>query len=60
MAVALLIVFLACAWPAAGQRFVLVCLLTLAAGLALLTALAVVLIVEEGAVTLPLRPLQRE
>ena len=50
VAVALLIVFLACAWPTAGQRFVLVCLLTLAAGLALLTVLAVAVIVEESAV----------
>src|SRR5215468_10366570 len=49
VAVALLIVFLACAWPAAGQRFVLVCLLTLAASLAILTVLAVALIVQVGA-----------
>src|SRR5262249_32796476 len=48
LAVAALIVFLACAWPAAGQRFVLVCLLTLTAGLALLTVAAVALVVDDG------------
>jgi hypothetical protein len=44
VAVAVPIVFLACAWPAAGQRFVLVLLLALAASLALLTVAAVVLV----------------
>src|SRR5262249_58767513 len=48
VAVAVLIVFLVCAWPAAGQRFLLVCLLTLTASFALLTVAAVVVVAVEG------------